>query len=247
MDKPNSSFFKILDKVDSTNNYAMAMVHAGMATHGMAWFAREQTAGKGQRGKQWVGKQDQNIALSIVVKPVELLATQQFFLSAAVALGCFDFFSKYAKEQTAIKWPNDLYWRDRKAGGILIENVVKGKNWNWAVIGIGININQTEFDDGILNPISLQQITGNRYDTIVMAMELHDCVMQRIGELNTKIFKEMLAEYNLHLFKKDCAVSLKKGSVRFETTVKGINEQGQLVCEDKIERIFNWGEVEWGV
>lgn len=245
MDKHNSSFFKILDKVDSTNNYAIATVHAGMATHGMAWFAKEQTAGKGQRGKEWVSNRSKNIILSIAVVPLGLLASQQFYLSATVALGCYDFFSKYASRATAIKWPNDLYWNDRKAGGILIENVFKGKNWNWAVIGIGININETQFSANTINAVSLKQITGKEYEIIALAKELYENIMQRYEYLQTGNFKAILEEYNEYLFKKNCTVLLKKDNARFETRIKKVNEYGQLVTEDKMERGFNWGEVEW--
>src|SRR3954470_11214345 len=90
-----SRFFKILDKVDSTNNYAMAQVHAGLAKHGMACFAREQAAGKGQRGRQWDSEPGKNIALSLVLQPDLLKISQGFYLSATVALACYELLSKY--------------------------------------------------------------------------------------------------------------------------------------------------------
>ena len=136
------SFFTILDTVDSTNNYAMARIDDGLAKHGMVWFANEQTAGKGQRGKEWASEKGKNIAMSLVLSPEQLKLTSQFHLSAAVALACFEFLSGYIDGEAKIKWPNDLFWRDRKAGGILIENKLQGKTWKWAVVGIGININQ---------------------------------------------------------------------------------------------------------
>ena len=91
--------------------------------HGMAIFAREQTSGKGQRGKNWVSEKDANIVLSILLNPYPLGIQDQFKLSVCVSVSIYEFFSRYAGDETKIKWPNDLYWRDRKAGGILIENV----------------------------------------------------------------------------------------------------------------------------
>ncbi|MGI9137851.1 MAG: biotin--[acetyl-CoA-carboxylase] ligase, partial [Sediminibacterium sp.] len=82
----------------------------------------------------------------------------------AVALGAQAFFMVYAGDETKIKKPNDIYWRDRKAGGILIENIVRGNIWTWAVIGIGVNINQTQFSNDAGNPVSLKQITGKNWD-----------------------------------------------------------------------------------
>ncbi|MEJ7820957.1 MAG: biotin--[acetyl-CoA-carboxylase] ligase, partial [Chitinophagaceae bacterium] len=174
---PVANPLTILTSVDSTNNYAMGMVRDGLAKHGEAWFSYEQTHGKGRRGKMWKAEKGKNIILTIVVSTRFLTVYQQFYLSVAVSLACLEFYKKYAGDETKIKWPNDIFWNDRKAGGILIENVVKGNDWQWAIIGIGININQTEFSvDGVFVPVSLKQITGREYDVIALANELYEMV-----------------------------------------------------------------------
>ena len=238
-------FFTILDTVDSTNNYAMGRVDAGLAKHGMLWFTKEQTAGKGQRGKTWATEKEKNIAMSLVLEPARLKITNQFHLNAAVALSCFDFFLKYGGDETKIKWPNDLFWRDRKAGGILIENKFQGKVWKWAVVGIGININQIKFDEGLLNPVSLKQITGKSYNTVDLANELYVLLMKNLGELKTKNVLILMELYNEHLYKINKKVTLKKGGVKFETVIKEVSAQGRLITVDAIEREFTFGEVEW--
>ncbi len=242
---PRDGFFKILDTVDSTNNYAMAKVHAGMASHGMVWFTHEQTAGKGQRGKSWEIEPGKNIAMSLVLQLEELNAKQQFHLSAAVALACFEFFSGYAGEDTKIKWPNDLFWCDRKAGGVLIENIFHGKEWRWAIAGIGININQTSFDSSIKNPVSLKQITGKEFDTIALAKELYTLLMEKISGLNAGSSEKILEDYNKHIYKLNKNVVLKKDDVNFETVIKGVSSQGMLLTVDATDRQFDFGEVEW--
>ncbi len=239
------SSFVFLKQVDSTNNYAMAMVHAGMAKHGNAWFTDHQTAGKGQRGKAWATGEGQNIALSIVLIPPKLKIIHPFQLSVAVALATFDFFSSYAGEETQIKWPNDIYWRDRKAGGILIENKFSGNHWKWAVVGIGLNINQTQFDESLINPVSLTQITGKSFDPERLARELHAAILKRTSQLLTKSYETVLGEYNQHLYKKQQSVRLKKDNMVFETVIKGVSSKGQLLTADAIERHFDFGEVEW--
>lgn len=236
-------YFTILDTVDSTNNYAMGRVHAGMAKHGMLWFASEQTAGKGQRGKAWSTEKGKNIAMSLVLEPSLLKITSQFHLSAAIALTCFEFFASFAGLETKIKWPNDLYWRDRKAGGILIENVFKGKIWKWTVVGIGININQTVFDQSLLNPVSLKQITGQTNNCIDLAMQLYKMLMKNLSALNPA--DTVLEQYNEHLYKINKQVTLKKEGVRFDTVIKGVSADGRLITVDAIERGFDFGEVEW--
>ena len=240
-----SGLFSILDSVDSTNNYAMAIVHEALARHGMAWFAHEQTAGKGQRGKKWQTGKGQNIALSIVLEPAALKIQEQFKISVAVSLACFDFFKGLCSEEIFIKWPNDIYLRDRKAAGILIENVLQGNNWKYAVAGIGININQSVFNSQANNPTSLKNITGKNYNTVELARDLYEKVLLRANDLEIKSFADLLKEYNSNLYKLNTAVKLKKETVFFETTIKGVNEQGKLLTTDIIDNAFDFGEVEW--
>ncbi len=242
---PTGVFLRILDSVDSTNNYAMGQLHAGLATHGMAWHAREQTAGKGQRGRNWQSPRDQQIAMSVIIEPLKLKPEQQFYLSMAVALAVYDFFSGYAGSETKIKWPNDLYWRDRKAGGILIENIFHGREWKWSVAGIGININQTFFDRGLKNPVSLSQVTGRTFDAVSLAEELYQKVLKRTAALYTQPIEQLVAEYNSHLYKANERVKLKKDNMVFETTIKSVSSLGLLHTKDATERQFNFGEVEW--
>ena len=238
--------FTILASVDSTNNYAMAKIRDGIAKHGDAWYAYEQTHGKGRRGKAWKVEKGKNIVLSIAVATGFLTLYQQFYLSMAVSLGCIDLFKKYAGDETKIKWPNDIFWNDRKAGGILIENIIKGNVWQWGVIGVGINVNQTEFNlDASFPPVSLKQITGKEFDIIGLAKELHKAIMTRYEELQKNGVEKMLTEYNHYLFGLDKKVKLKKGNIVFETTVKEVSPQGKLITTDEIEREFDFDEVTW--
>jgi BirA family biotin operon repressor/biotin-[acetyl-CoA-carboxylase] ligase len=235
----------ILDSVDSTNNYAMAQAHAALANHGAAYFAHNQTAGRGQRGKIWHTGHGQNIALSIVIKPHRLRANNQFYLSASIALGCVDFFSKYAGDETKIKWPNDIYWRDRKAGGILIENSFRDKSWKWAIAGIGININQSKFLKELKNPVSLKQITGKDFEITALAKELHKAVMKRVDNLEAATYKKTMLEYNEHLYKGGQKIKLKKDNMVFNTTLKAVNAHGDLITQDTMERHFSFGQIDW--
>ncbi len=237
--------FNVLDSVDSTNNYAMAKLQEGTAKHGMAWFAQEQLAGKGQQGKTWETRAGQNIALSIAIQPAKVFHLNQFYFNAALSNTCQRFLTKYAGEEISVKWPNDLYWRDRKAGGILIENKLMGKSWKWAVVGIGINVNQVSFSRRLPNPVSIKKISGRTYDPVALARELHEQIMDGIDRVTEDSFTELLAEYNRNLFQKEKIVRLKKGNASFETQIKGVNKFGQLLTEDAVERSFSFGEVEW--
>ncbi len=251
-----------LQSIDSTNKYAMGLIHGnhlpdgqGEAQHGMAIFTHEQTAGKGQRGKSWTSQKDLNIALSILLNPYPLSVPDQFKLSVCIAASTWEFFSKYAGDETKIKWPNDIYWRDRKAGGILIENVIQSSQsevgsrwqsgWQWSVIGTGININQTDFDPDLPNPVSLKQITGKIHEPIELAKEFCSLMEKNYQLLIAGNFKILFNKYQTHLYKKDEKVKLKKGTRVFETIIKGVSETGQLITQHSIEERFEFGEVEW--
>jgi BirA family biotin operon repressor/biotin-[acetyl-CoA-carboxylase] ligase len=202
-----------------------------------------------------MGGNAENIAISIVIAPSVLGISQQFALSAAVAVGAYRFFSKYAGDETSIKWPNDIYWRDRKAAGILIENVIgqspaKIKNadaavWKFAVVGIGVNINETNFSQSLINPVSLKQITGKQFDCIEMAKELHQTVLAVANEVLAGNFDTVLQYYNEHLYKKNKRVILRKETIEFETKIQSVSGSGQLLTNDIIDNQFNFGEVEW--
>ena len=246
-----------LQTIDSTNNYALSQIHAGLAQHGLTIFSHEQTAGKGHRGKKWASSTGVNIALSSIIKPAPLAVAQQFQLSACMAVATQEFFRKYAGDNTKIKWPNDLYWKDRKAGGILIESVVRSQEsgvrsrergangWQWAVIGIGININQTSFSPDLPNPVSLKQITGKNCDTIDLAKELCGLLNYHFEKLVNGGFKEIYVQYLSHLYKINERVKLKKGNRVFETMIKGVSPAGRLVVQHSIEEEFDFGSVEW--
>ncbi len=242
---PVGHSFIELQSVDSTNNYAMAQVHAGLALPGTVFFAHEQFAGKGQRGKTWDAGAGENIIMSVLLQPRFLTIDRQFALSACMALACHDFFNQNSIDETYIKWPNDLYWRDRKAGGILIENILHGNNWHYAIIGIGINVNQTGFPGYLFNPVSLKQVTGKTFDTIALAKELCICIEKRYSQLRREDFTTLLNDYNKALYKSGQQVLLKKENMIFETVIQSVTANGQLQTRDSKERIFNSGEVEW--
>ena len=241
---PIGSPFIELHTVDSTNNYAMGLVHAGMAQHGLAVFAHDQTKGRGQRQKEWVSEAGNNIALSIIIEPRGLATSQIFMLSKAMAAGSLHFLNRYTAGEVRIKWPNDLYWRDRKAGGILIENILLGDQWKHAVAGIGININQTDFSALHNKAVSLKQITGKSFEPMLLAKDLCQSLEVAYNRLYSDPVSVSL-DYHDHLFKRNEMVKMKKGAQVFEARIKDVTDLGQLVVEHGGEERFDVGEVEW--
>jgi BirA family biotin operon repressor/biotin-[acetyl-CoA-carboxylase] ligase len=237
--------FVELLSVDSTNNYAIEMIHNSKPTHGTVYFAYQQFAGKGQRGKQWQTHPGENITMSAVLDTSLLQVSHLFALSVSMALGCYDFFKSYAPLNLSLKWPNDLYHNDRKAGGVLIENIIRGKDWQNAVAGIGLNINQTYFDPTIVNPVSLKQITCRTYEIVPLAKELCAFLEKRFNQLLQGEIAVLLQEYNAVLYRHGEVVKFKKDNVVFEGVVRKVNSSGQLIIDAGIEQAFEVGEIEW--
>ncbi len=237
--------FVELVTVDSTNIYAMDHLQANLAAHGAAFFAHEQTAGKGQHGKNWIMERGANIALSVVLDCSFLSLLHQFPLSVMVSLAAYDLFSAYAGDDTFIKWPNDIYWRDRKAGGILIETQVRGNIWQAAVAGMGINLNQTVFPAQVKNPVSLKQITGKNFNTVTLAHQLCGHLQKRYDQLQSGGEEAMLVEYNTHLYKNGQEATLKKGPIVFKAIIAGVSAKGELLVSGGMNERFRFGEIEW--
>ena len=234
-----------LSAVESTNIYAMDHLQANLAAHGIAFFAHHQTAGIGQRGKKWISEPGSNIVMTVIIDCSFLSISNPFPLSLMAALACRDFFSRYVPEDIFIKWPNDLYWRDRKAGGVLIQNKVRGNKWLWGVVGIGININQVLFPEFLINPVSLKQITGKNHHPVDLAKELCECLEFRYKQLTTGLCKEMLSQYNQHLYKRGEVVTLKKETLSFPCLIISVSARGELLVSGGEQEHFGFDEVEW--
>lgn len=230
-----------LDSVDSTNNYAMGRIHEGLASDGMICLARHQWAGKGQRGKAWLSEPGQNLSMSLVIVPSSLIISQQFLFSAAVALGILDLVQRIENKNWTIKWPNDIYWDDRKAAGILIESVIQGKNWPWAVVGIGMNLNQDSFPEEIPNPVSLKQITGKHYEPKEVAREMVPSVQNRISMLRKDSYR-ILLDVNESLYRRNQTVALKKGNELIVATIIDVDSAGILRTD---AGVFSVGNVQF--
>ena len=144
-------------------------------------------------------------------------------------------------------WAN-ASWENR-AGGILIESVIGSSklgnnNWQWAIAGIGININQTSFPPEIKNPVSLKQITGKQFNPLELSKELCSLLDRRFTELRETGFENIYTTYLDHLYKKGSTVKLKKGTRVFEASIEGVSPTGKLITQHAFREEFDFGEVE---
>lgn len=170
------------DTVDSTNTRLMA--DRQVCNDGTVYAALFQTAGRGQKGNRWESKAGENLTFSILFKPEALPATEQFLLSQIVALGLVDYLAEKGVAAT-VKWPNDIYAGDRKICGTLIEPVLADGRVSAAVAGIGLNINQLEFDPALPNPTSLRRETGRDYAIKEELPKLLDAIFARYDNIGS--------------------------------------------------------------
>ena len=241
--------FIILSITESTNNYAMAKLHAGMVDHGTCFLAIEQTRGRGQRGRQWLSNPGDNITMSTTFKPATAVSANvtafPFVLSAAMALGCYDFIKDSGLPTVSIKWPNDVYSGDRKAAGILIENSYRGTSWDWAVVGTGVNINQEGFPPELSKAVSFKMITGERYNPVKLGKSLFRYLLYQFNRLKTEPVEAIMDEYNSYLYRKGEQVKLKKGNIVFPARIDGVSANGELITTAATQEFYNVGEVEF--
>jgi BirA family biotin operon repressor/biotin-[acetyl-CoA-carboxylase] ligase len=187
-----------------------------------------------------------NMALSVLISPAEIGINQPFQLITAVALACYDFFAAYAGEDTKIKWPNDIYWRDRKAGGVLIENKFSGSEWKWAVVGVGININQAGVRNRTVQPrFTCADHLARLYDPELLARELHERILSRSAEFLTRSYESLLENTTATCTWRGSRRDLKKGNIVFETVIQKVLPGGELLTGDALQRQFEFGEVVW--
>jgi BirA family biotin operon repressor/biotin-[acetyl-CoA-carboxylase] ligase len=237
--------FQELISIDSTNLYAMQQIHAGLAKHGDVFFAHAQMAGRGQRGKQWWSVAGQNIAMSVVLDTSKLAASERFRLSATMALGVIDWVKLTVPGSWQTKWPNDIYFGDRKAGGMLIENLMSQGKWAKSIVGIGINMNQHYFPEHLPNPVSLFMVARKVFDCAHEGRLLCDFLENRWQQLMCGQWNQLLADYNENLYGINTICRIKQGAAVIPCLIRGVNDQGQLIAGESQEYAFEFGEVQW--
>ena len=166
--------FYHLEQTTSTNNDARDPKYR----HGDVISAEYQTAGRGQRGHKWLSAAGRNLMFSLVLEPRHIPALRQFMISEAVPLGIADTLAEYGID-ARIKWTNDIYVGDKKITGMLIEHSLADGHLARTIAGIGVNVNQTEFDPELPNPTSMRLLTGREYDRQALLVRLHDNIMER--------------------------------------------------------------------
>lgn len=237
-----------LIEVDSTNTFLKDLLsNSEPLAEGTVIMSAHQTAGRGQRGTNWESEQGKNIMLSVYLAPKALPLNKQFFLNMAIALAVAQALQQFIKEDIKIKWPNDIYWNNKKLGGILVENTLAGTNIKSSIIGIGININQRKFSD------SISPKTISAANILHKDLNLDDVVAQLCISLE-KYYLMLLAKkyailhkyYSESLYLRGELYLFEENGQVFEGFITDVDESGFLIIttEDRQGR-FNFKEVKF--
>lgn len=189
-----------------------------------------QTRGRGQRHKYWQSEAGKNLLLSIILYPSNLTAGTQFFLSMMTAnaiTSCLQ--TLLPPERLRIKWPNDIYFDDKKLGGILIQNNLKKERIESSIIGIGLNVNQTLFDMNLPNPTSLAIESDNQHNIPDLKSKLFDALNHYYSCLNRKEFDKLKQVYESRLFKKGIVSEVHLNTGTVNGIILGVESDGRLL------------------
>ena len=224
-----------LESVSSTNSYLLC--HNSSTDHRITIVTADyQTAGKGQGVNTWESEPGKNLLFSMLIHPKSILASHQFVISMAISLAIKDALSEYI-DDVHVKWPNDIYYKDKKICGILIENNISGNSIKDCVIGIGVDVNQRLFLSDAPNPVSMYHILGHDTDlnellnTIVDKFDsyLHDLEINQITILKSKYISSLYRRLGTYLY------ADKVGE--FMADLITVEDDGHLVLKDSENRI----------
>lgn len=220
-----------LPECHSTNDTALELIRNGRAKEGFLVTCDHQSRGKGQRGNAWETEAGKNLTFSLVLKPNFLDISEQFFLNMMISNSIRKMLQDYLPE-IKVKWPNDLVIPNfGKIGGVLIENMVSSVAWEYAVVGIGLNINQQAFASNTAT--SLAKITGGQYELQEILRLLIVHIEQGYIGLKKGKMEEVKKEYLNHLFLKDAWAVFKVNGRDFEGKITGISRDGKLQLEER--------------
>ena len=233
-----------LKETDSTNNHLRRLLDKEQLPEGSLVVTDFQTAGKGQVGNSWESEAGMNLMFSILLYPDFIPANRQFLISQIASLSVKETLDAYT-DFIQVKWPNDIYWKDRKICGMLIENDLSGQLLYCSIIGIGLNLNQSLFRSNAPNPISLTQITGKKYDREEVLNRFLRIFFQYYCLLLQEKEEEVRIAYMQALYHGEGYHRYRDGQGQFEARIQAIEPTGHLILQlrDGEQRRYAFKEV----
>lgn len=228
----NENKIQVFEEIDSTNDLCYELTKSDYIEEGTIIRAINQIKGKGQKGNKWESENDKNLTFSILLKPNQIQPANQFILNQAISLSMIDFIKSITKsDKIKIKWPNDIYFGEKKIAGILIETQIMGNQIENAIIGIGLNVNQLDFKNHLPNPISLKQITQIDYNLDNLLIDFLPFIELHIDQLYEKDFKNIETIYMKNLLYFNYSKLYKVNNKIINAKIVGISKFGKLILQ----------------
>ncbi|WP_298536231.1 biotin--[acetyl-CoA-carboxylase] ligase [uncultured Algibacter sp.] len=234
-----------LNATNSTNSYLRALYSEGNLTDFTAVIAKEQTQGKGQMGALWESQAFKNLTFSVFKDVKSLPLELSFSISMISALSVLKTLQLISIPRLSVKWPNDILSADKKICGILIENVIKYSVIEASIIGIGLNVNQTEFEN-LPQASSLINISGSVYNLDELALGIIENLKMYFDRFKENGIEVLIEEYESHLFRKNKPSTFRDvEGVMFSGFIEGVSNLGklQVKLEDHILKEYDLKEI----
>ena len=234
-----------LEETESTNSCLKELLRTEHLEEGSVVVADFQTAGRGQMGNSWYSGKGDNLLFSLLIYPIEIPANEQFIISRTISLAIKNTLDQFT-DDIRIKWPNDIYWKDRKIAGILIENSLQGKTIENSIIGIGLNLNQQVFPPELPNPVSLRQITATEQDKdyiLDLLMKEFFLLYRGLQRGEKQVIED---EYMLDLYRVNGYYWFEDANGKFQAKIDNVLPSGHLVLktlETNEERMYAFKEI----
>lgn len=239
----NKSTEKYIRETHSTNALLKEMIRTEQLAEGFVLRTDFQTAGKGQVGNSWESEPGKNLLFSLVLYPTHVAIEKQFIISQMISVATVEVLNKI-EPGFVVKWPNDIYFQDKKIAGILIENSLQNAQIKSMIIGMGLNVNQKEFHSDAPNPVSLWQITGKPY----ARKHLLNDILSRFSELYySGDYDQIRPKYFSYLYRKAGFHKYKTPQEIFEAKICDVHPDGQMELETRAgeKKLFYFKEVEY--
>ncbi|MGB5463849.1 MAG: biotin--[acetyl-CoA-carboxylase] ligase [Aureibaculum sp.] len=237
-----------LDAIDSTNSYLRDLVKQELVENWTVVIADHQSHGKGQFDNKWSSEKGKNLTFSVLIRFKKLDVEKQFYLNYAISIALYNVLKYYIPEKLAVKWPNDILSANLKLGGILIECIVKNSSIDFAIVGIGLNVNQQVFP----SPLTLATSLKNLLNRTINKEELLDKILLEMQYQMLLIQKQKFGEikylYEDILYKKGIPSMFVDGNKNtFLGKIVGISSEGKLTIELENEslRDFDLKEIKF--
>ena len=236
-----------LKQVDSTNTFLKNILsNSKPVPEGTVIMAEDQFAGRGQRENVWHAEPGKNLTFSILLRPNFIDAAGQYDVTRAASLGVYDALQPLLGDGLKIKWPNDIYYQDKKLGGMLIENILQGSQIKNSVIGIGLNVNQDNFHDNAHNATSIRKILQRDYDLKNILAEICNHIEAYYLHLKAGRFDFVRNAYLSRLYWLNEERQYRSNGQVFAGRIKSVTNAGMLVIDkDGEEAAFNLKEIEF--